>query len=67
MSGCVVQPLFVTHTLEINAQARLQIEEDKILAAVKLPRVFSHPMRAAITDPPPSEGSDHADETSTIA
>jgi hypothetical protein len=38
---------------------------DKILAAVKLPRVFSHPMRAGITDPPPYEGSDHADETST--
>jgi hypothetical protein len=49
MSGCVVHPLFVADTLEIDAQSMLAVDEDKILAAVKLPRVFSHPMRAGIT------------------
>jgi hypothetical protein len=46
MSGCVVQPLFGADTLEIDAQAMLQIEEDKTLPALKLPRVFSHSMHA---------------------
>jgi hypothetical protein len=64
--GCVVQPLFVAATLEIDAQAMFQIEEDKILNAFKLTRVFSNPMRASITNPPQFEGSDHADEYAAL-
>jgi hypothetical protein len=40
--------------------------KDKILAAVELPRVFSHPMRPGITDPPQFEGSDYADECTAL-
>jgi hypothetical protein len=58
--------LFVADTLEIDEQAMLQIEQDKILAVVKLPRVFFHPMRAGITDPPQFEDSDHADECASV-
>jgi hypothetical protein len=65
-SGCVVQLLFVADTLEIDEQTMLQIEEDKILAVVKLPRVFFHPMRAGITDPPQFGDSNHADECASL-
>jgi intraflagellar transport protein 140 len=73
MSGCVIQPLFVADTLEVYKQTTLQIEDDKVLCAVNLPRVFYHPTRAGITEPPQSavlpqfEGYDHADEGSKKA
>jgi DNA-binding XRE family transcriptional regulator len=65
-SSCVVQPLFVADNLEIDEQSMIQIEQGKILAAVKLPRVFFHPMRAGITDPPQFEDSDHAHECASL-
>jgi hypothetical protein len=62
VSRCVVHPPFLTDTLEIEAQPMLAIDEDKILATIKPPRVLLHPMCASITDPPQFEGSDHANE-----
>jgi intraflagellar transport protein 140 len=73
MTGSVIVPLFVADSLETYKQTTLQIEEDKVLCACALPRVFYHPSRQGVTEPPQSpvlpqfEGLDHADETSKKA
>ena len=70
MTGSLIVPMFVGDNLEVYKQATLSIEEDKILCAVNLPRVYYRPPKIGITDPPQSavlpqfEGLDNADEAS---
>ena len=73
MSATVIVPMFVADNLETYKQTALHIEDDKVLCAVCLPRVYYQPATIGVTDPPVSailpqfEGLDNADDSSKKA
>lgn len=70
MTGSVISPMFVADSLDVYRQTTMKIDDDKILCAVNLPRVFYYSQSIGDTNPPQGavlpqfEGLDNADDAS---